>query len=156
MHVWKPSRLSSYGSFPRHAWSFRRSAWSQRSPWLQMLRHWELQESCRKTKEDAQLNSYLARKLNPHERSNNYSACDLEGLAVCESVKYWRCYLEGCSRFLVVRDHDTLRHLLWQSNTIYSLHVPPIPWHAVGLDYLTHLLVSNGFDNVLIVVDHLT
>jgi hypothetical protein len=28
--------------------------------------------------------------------------------------------------------------------------------HAVGLDYLTHLHLSNGFDKVLIVVDHVT
>jgi hypothetical protein len=40
--------------------------------------------------------------------------------------------------------------------TLYTLHVPPIPWDTVGLDYLTHVSVSNGFDNVLIVVDHLT
>jgi hypothetical protein len=39
--------------------------------------------------------------------------------------------------------------------TLYSLHVPQRAWHTVGLDYLTHLHVSNGFDNVLIVVDHL-
>jgi hypothetical protein len=40
--------------------------------------------------------------------------------------------------------------------TLYPLHVPPRPWHTVGLDYLTHLLESNGFNNVVIVVDHLT
>jgi hypothetical protein len=40
--------------------------------------------------------------------------------------------------------------------TLYPLHVPPIPWHTVGLDYLIHLLESNGFIRVLIVVDHLT
>jgi hypothetical protein len=40
--------------------------------------------------------------------------------------------------------------------TPYPLHVPPRPWHIVGLDYLTHLDESNGFNNVLIVVDHLT
>jgi hypothetical protein len=39
---------------------------------------------------------------------------------------------------------------------LYPLRVPPRPWHTVGLDYLTHLLVSNGFDSLLIVVDHLT
>jgi hypothetical protein len=60
--------------------------------------------------------SYLARKLNPGERGNTYSAYDLEALAVCEAVKDWRCYLEGCSKFLVVKDHDTLRHLLMQPN----------------------------------------
>jgi hypothetical protein len=40
--------------------------------------------------------------------------------------------------------------------TIYPLHIPPRPWHTVGLDYLTHLPMSNSFDNVLIMVDHLT
>jgi hypothetical protein len=39
--------------------------------------------------------------------------------------------------------------------TLYPLPVPPIPWHTIGLDYLTHLPKSNGFNNVLIVVDHI-
>jgi hypothetical protein len=38
--------------------------------------------------------------------------------------------------------------------TLYPLPVPPRPWHTVGLDYLTHLPKSNGFNSVLIVVDH--
>jgi hypothetical protein len=63
---------------------------------------------------------YGAPKLNPAERGKTYPACDLEALAACEAVKHWRCYLEGCSRFLVVRDHDTLRHLLWQSNNMLN------------------------------------
>jgi hypothetical protein len=40
--------------------------------------------------------------------------------------------------------------------TLYPLRVPPRPWHTIGLDYFTHLHESNGFNNVLIVVDHLT
>jgi hypothetical protein len=40
--------------------------------------------------------------------------------------------------------------------SFYPLHVPLIQWHTIGLDFLTHLHVSNGFDSVLIVVDHLT
>jgi transposase InsO family protein len=40
--------------------------------------------------------------------------------------------------------------------TSYPLRVSPRPWHKVGLDYLTHLHVSNGFDSVLNVVGHLT
>jgi hypothetical protein len=40
--------------------------------------------------------------------------------------------------------------------TLYLLLVPPIPWRRVRLDILKHLLVTNGFDRVLIVVDHLT
>jgi hypothetical protein len=63
-----------------------------------------------------QLVSYWARKLNPAERGTTYSAYDLEALAVCEAAKHWRCYLEGCSKFLVVTDHDTMRHLLRQPN----------------------------------------
>jgi hypothetical protein len=54
--------------------------------------------------------------MNPAERGNTYSAYDLEALAVCEEIKHWRCYLEGCSKFLVVTYNDTLRHLLKQPN----------------------------------------
>jgi hypothetical protein len=55
-----------------------------------------------------QLVSYLARKLNPADRGSTYSAYNSEALAVCEAVQHWRCYLEGCFKFLVVTDHDTL------------------------------------------------
>jgi hypothetical protein len=40
--------------------------------------------------------------------------------------------------------------------TLHPLPIPPRLWHTVGLGYLTHLLVSNGFDSVLIVIDHVT
>jgi hypothetical protein len=39
--------------------------------------------------------------------------------------------------------------------TLYPLLVPPQTWHAVGLNYLAHLLVSNSFVSVLIETDHL-
>jgi hypothetical protein len=64
--------------------------------------------------------SYWARKLNPVERGNTHYAYDLEALAVCEAVKHWRRYLEGCSKFLVVTDHDTLRHPLMQPNNMLT------------------------------------
>jgi hypothetical protein len=64
--------------------------------------------------------SYWAWKLNPHERGNTYSAYDLKTLAVCEALKLWRCYLEGYSKFLIVIDHDALRHLRKQSNKRYG------------------------------------
>jgi hypothetical protein len=64
--------------------------------------------------------SCSARKLNHSERGNTYSAYDLEALAACEAVKHWRCYLEGCSWFLVVTDHDTLRDLLKQPNNMFN------------------------------------
>jgi hypothetical protein len=40
--------------------------------------------------------------------------------------------------------------------TLYTLHVPYRPWHTISLDYLKHLHESNGYNSVLIVVDHLT
>jgi hypothetical protein len=40
--------------------------------------------------------------------------------------------------------------------TLYPLLVPPKSWHTIGLDYMTHLRESNGFNIVLIVVDQLT
>jgi hypothetical protein len=42
--------------------------------------------------------------------------------------------------------------------TLYPLHGPPIPWHTIGIVYLTHLHVSNGFDSVMLIdiVDHMT
>jgi hypothetical protein len=36
--------------------------------------------------------SCKARKPNPSQRGNTYSAYDLEALVVCEAVKQWRCY----------------------------------------------------------------
>jgi hypothetical protein len=64
--------------------------------------------------------SYMARKQNLAERGNSYSAYGLEALPVCEVVKHWRYCLEGCSTFLVVTDHDTLRHMVRQPNNNLS------------------------------------
>jgi hypothetical protein len=50
--------------------------------------------------------SYLARKLNLIERGNTNFTYDFRALAVCRAVKHWMCYLEGCSKFLVVTDHE--------------------------------------------------
>jgi hypothetical protein len=58
-----------------------------------------------------------------------------------------------CERCVVFRRAKIQPHM---AATLYRLHVPPRPWHAFGLDYLTHLPMGNDFDNVLIVVDHLT
>jgi hypothetical protein len=64
--------------------------------------------------------SYWAHNLNSIERGNTYFAYDLKASAVCEAVKHWMCCLEGCSKFLVVKDHDTLRHLLRQPNNMLN------------------------------------
>jgi hypothetical protein len=58
--------------------------------------------------------SHLARKLDPSYRGNTYSTYDLDALGVCDAAKHWRCYLIGCSKILVVADHNTQRHLLKQ------------------------------------------
>jgi hypothetical protein len=58
-----------------------------------------------------------------------------------------------CERCVVCRRANTQPQM---AATLYPLPVPPISWHTVGLDYLTHLHESNGFNSVLIVVDHLT
>jgi hypothetical protein len=55
--------------------------------------------------------SYTARKLSPTECGNTFSAYDLDALTVREAVQHWRCYHEGCSKFLVAANNDTLQHL---------------------------------------------
>jgi hypothetical protein len=42
------------------------------------------------------------------------------------------------------------------AETLYPLNVPPIPWHTVGLHWLTHLHLSNGVVTVVIMVGHPT
>jgi hypothetical protein len=64
-----------------------------------------------------------------------------------QDVKYF------CERCIVYRRAKIQPQM---AATIYTLHDPPTPWHTVGIDYLTHLPMSNGFENVLIMVDHLT
>jgi hypothetical protein len=62
-------------------------------------------------------------------------------------------FQDFCERYVVCLRAKILVQI---AATLYPLLVPPKPWHTVGLDYLTHLPLSNGFDSVLIVVDHLT
>jgi hypothetical protein len=57
-----------------------------------------------------------------------------------------------CERDVSCRRANIQPHM---AATLYPLFLPPIPWHIVGLCYLPHLHASNGFDSVLIVVDHL-
>lgn len=52
---------------------------------------------------------YASRQLNNSER--NYSATELELLAVIWAVKYFRCYLTGV-HFTLVTDHSAIRYLL--------------------------------------------
>jgi hypothetical protein len=64
-----------------------------------------------------------------------------------QGVKYF------CERCVVCRRVKTQPQM---AATPYPLHVPPKPWHTVGLEYLTYLPESDGFNNVLSVVDHPT
>jgi hypothetical protein len=54
----------------------------------------------------------------------------------------------------VVCRRSKIQHKM--ATTLYHVHFPSRPWHTDVLDFLTHSLDSNGFDNVLTVVDHLT
>ena len=56
--------------------------------------------------------AYESRRLNEHEA--NYPIRELELLAIVHAVRTYRCYLEGCQRFTVLTDHDTLRHFMTQ------------------------------------------
>jgi hypothetical protein len=63
---------------------------------------------------------YYARELNLAERGNIYCGYVLNTLAGCEAVRHWRCYLERFSKFLVVTNYDTLRHLLKQPKNMLN------------------------------------
>jgi hypothetical protein len=58
-----------------------------------------------------------------------------------------------CERGVVCRRAKILPQM---AATLHPLHVPPKPWHISGIDYLTHLHMSDGFESVLILVDQLT
>jgi hypothetical protein len=60
---------------------------------------------------------------------------------------------KNCERCVVCRRAKIQPQM---AATRYTLPISRRPWHTVGLDYLTRLHVSNGFDSVRIVVDHLT
>jgi hypothetical protein len=66
------------------------------------------------------------------------------------AAKMWKTFCESCvvCRFAKIQPQ--------MAANFYSLHVPPIPWPTVGVDYLTHLPVSKNFESGLIVVDHMT
>jgi hypothetical protein len=104
-------------------------------------------------------NSELRLKLIPelHESSSAGRRGVVSTLAKALD-KFWRKRIrqdvnDFCERCVVCRRAKIQPQI---AATLYPLHVPPRPWHTFGLEYLTHLLMSNVFDNVLIVVDHLT
>jgi hypothetical protein len=78
-------------------------------------------------------------------------------LAIALDIFWWKRILQDvrdfCECCVVCRGAEIQPQM---AATLYPLHVSPIPWHTVGLDYLTYSHVRNGFDSVLIVVDHLT
>jgi hypothetical protein len=45
-----------------------------------------------------------------------YPTHEHELRAVVEALRHWRCYLEGCDRFLISTDHDTLKHFMKQQH----------------------------------------
>jgi hypothetical protein len=94
------------------------------------------------------------------EMHDNSAACHIgvaNTLAKALGRIWWKRIRQDvkdfCERYAVCRRAKIQPHM---AATLNPLHVPPRPWDTIGLDYLTHLPVSNDFDSVLIVVDHLT
>ena len=55
--------------------------------------------------------AFMSRKWNAAER--NYGTPDQEMLAIVESFREWRHYLEGAAiSTLVLTDHDTLKYFM--------------------------------------------
>ena len=55
---------------------------------------------------------YYAKSMNATEV--RYPVHEQELFAVVSALRHWRHYLDGCERFLVVTDHDTLKHFMTQ------------------------------------------
>jgi hypothetical protein len=58
-----------------------------------------------------------------------------------------------CERWVVCRRAKIKPHI---AAALDPLHVPPQPWHTIGIGHLRYFYVSNGFDIVLIVVVQMT
>jgi hypothetical protein len=92
-----------------------------------------------------------------HESSSNSHIGVASTLAKALDRFWWKRIRHDvkdfCERCVVCRRAKIQTQM---AATLYPLHVPPRPWNTIGLEYLTHLPRSNGFDSVLIVVDHMT
>jgi hypothetical protein len=114
---------------------------------------WRLNRLC--IPQNSELRLRLITEL--HESSSAGQKAVASTLAKALDRFWWKRFRQDlkdvCERCVVCRRAKIRPQM---AATLYPLHVPPRPWHTIGLDYLTNLHVSNGFDNVLIVVDHLT
>jgi hypothetical protein len=79
--------------------------------------------------------AYTAKKLKGAQLT--YSAYDTELLAICIALKEWRHSLEGCSHFIVITDHTTLRQLLTQP----YLDRKQASWSQVISPYLNKIAI---------------
>ena len=59
-------------------------------------------------------------------------------------------YVRGCD---ICQRYKTARH---PSATLQPQDVPSQPWEIIGVDLITQLPTSNGFDSICVYVDHLT
>lgn len=39
---------------------------------------------------------------------------------------------------------------------LQTLTIPDRPWSVIGIDFVVKLPLSNGFDSILVIIDHLT
>jgi hypothetical protein len=90
-----------------------------------------------------------------HESSSARHKAVASTLAKALDIFWWKRIRQDvkdfCERRVVCRRAKIQPHMA--ATLYYPLHVPPIPWHTLGLDYLTHVPQSNGFKRVLIVVE---
>jgi hypothetical protein len=114
---------------------------------------WRLDRLCISHNSELRLKSIT--KL--HESSSAGHRGVASTLAKALDIFWWKRLRQDvndfCERCVVCRRAKIRPQM---AATLYPLPVPHRPWHTVGLDYLTHLPESNGFSNVMIVVDHLT
>jgi hypothetical protein len=132
----------SQDSFYRHEGEWAKDNWIRSQSWL----FWRLDRLCVPR-------NYGLRLLlitEPHDNSSVGHGGVASTLAKALDRFWWKRIRQDveniCERCVVCRRLNIQPHM---AATLYTLRVPPK--HKVGLDYLTHLHVSNGFDNVLVV-----
>jgi len=86
---------------------------------------------------------YFSRKLNIHEV--NYTVREKELLAIVESIKHWRCYLQGVT-FTVITDHKTLSTFLTQKSFTSQREAR---WYELVSSFNFNIQYRPGKDNVV-------
>jgi hypothetical protein len=92
--------------------------------------------------------SYYAKTFNKAQRK--YHVCDQELLATAAALNEYRIYIEGCSNFIVISDHQPLIYIPTQP----SIGRRHFPWVSVLYQYMGYMKIvyrkaSENDSNVL-------